>query len=581
MGLLEGLLSARGETRPSPLDDRYYGGLPTTSSSGYPVNAETAIKVAAVYAAVKILSETLAMLPFIVQEDDGEKRRRAINHPLYPILHDIPNDYQTSFEFREMMQGFVALRGNAYAEIISGRRFVEELRPIHPDSVTRVERLPDRSLRYTIRQPDGQSRVLAGEQVLHIKNRSEDGLIGISVLGVARNSIGLAASAEDYAARLYANDARPGGYIKHPGKLSLPAAKVLRDSWADRHQGSQNAYKPAVLEEGMEWHQMSMNADDTQFLETRQFSVSEIARWFRIPPHMLADLSRATFSNIAEQGTEFVTYTMLPWVGRWEQSVNRALIANPERFSSKIIVDALLRGTTKDRYLTHNIALNGGWKTRNEVREIEGLNPLPGLDEIVTPLNMGKPGGNPEAPPPMPRGESGETEFEALSDESYSGGRFEFLAKIVAGSLAHKEVTAITRIGRRVAAQASDDDDVFAAEITAFYQGFATEIVAKLGIDSDEAFMFASAARDEILAGGLIVADNWISTHTEALYALAIGVPLSDPDPDPEPGPDPEPEPLPAAMLPYTKTIESSLVKGDGGEIIGSSTVETVTYAER
>jgi HK97 family phage portal protein len=533
MGFLERFLGVEAnESRPNDFDDRWYSGFGSMSSAGVAVNAESALRIAAVYAAVRILSETLAMLPLVINEQrpDGT-RRRAPENPLFRVLHDRPNADQTSFGFREQMQSSLALRGNAYAHIVSTAAggAVTELRPIHPDAVYQVQRLQNREVVYDIRLENGQARRFSSEEIFHIKGMtggagmsgtSNAGLVGLSPIGVARNVLGLASASEDYAARLYSNDARPGGMITHPGKLSIPAARAIKEGWESMHQGASNAHKVAVLEEGMKWEQMGMSAEDSQFIESRKFSVTEIARIFRIPPHMLADLEHATFTNIEHQGIEFVTYTMLPWLVRWEQQINKDLIspAQAHRLSASFIVDGLLRGTTTDRYAAHNLALNGGWKTRNEVREIEGLNRLEGLDEILAPLNMGNPGGRAPANAALdvPAVVPGSTDDRAQ------------LAAVVwdaASSLAHKESTALARISGRVRNQASGDREVFAAEISAFYESFAEDVSKRLGVPLAVVEEFTSNARDRVIQFGASVASGWENEHVGELVAIAIGSP--------------------------------------------------------
>lgn len=364
------------------------GGMP--ARSGVIVTAETAMRCLAVFACVKVLAETMAQLPLSVH------RRRANGgadedtaHSLYPILHDAPNQWQTSFEWREMAMGHTALRGNAYSYISRdhmGR--VLELLPLHPDRVT-VRQLPDWSVEYTIARPGGSALPAKPGEILHLAGLSSNGVTGVSPIAQAREAVGLSLAAEMHGAQLFGNGARPGGVLTHPKALSDPARENLKKTWQVQH-GGENRLGTAILEEGMEWKQLGMTSEDAQFLETRKYQRAEIASLFRVPPHMIGDLERATFSNIEHQSIAFVVHTMMPWVKRWEQRLNRQLLSSADRKTHfvRFNVDGLLRGDTQTRYAAYGVAITNGWMSRNEVRALEGLNAADGLDAYLTPLNM-------------------------------------------------------------------------------------------------------------------------------------------------------------------------------------------------
>jgi HK97 family phage portal protein len=367
----------------------------STTRSGMHVTADTALACAAVNACVRVVSEDVAKLPLILYRrlPDGGKER-ATEHPLFRLLHSRPNAWQTSFEFREMMQGHLELRGNAYAmKVTSGRR-VLELVPIHPDRVT-VKQDTNFTLRYTV-TPTGDE--FTAGQILHLRGMSSDGFTGMSTLNHAREAVGLAKATERHGATMFGNGARPGGILSHPARLSPEAAKRLKEQWDDAHSGD-NANGTAILEEGMSWAQMGMTSEDSQFLETRKFQRSEIASFFRIPPHMIGDLERATFSNIEHQGQEYVRGSLDPRLQRWTQRLNADLLtpAEQEEYFFEFLTDALLRGDTKARYDAYSTAITNGFMSRNEARVRENLNPAPGLDEFLQPLNMGTATATPEA----------------------------------------------------------------------------------------------------------------------------------------------------------------------------------------
>jgi len=353
------------------------------------------MRASAVYACVKVLAETIASLPLIVYRrlPNGGKER-ALEHPQYRLLHDQPNGWQTSFEWREMTQGHVTLRGMAYSEIIPGPRgAVEELIPLHPDRVE-PKRLENGSLIYIHRPENGKERRLTQEEVFVLRGLSSDGIKGLSPIEHARESIGLSLATEGYGARFFQNDARPGGVLESPNKLDESAYKNLKTSWAEAYSGVANSHKPAILEQGLTWKQMGMTSEDAQFLETRKFQLSEIARIFRVPPHMIGDLERSTNNNIEHQSIEFVVHTIRPWLVRWEQAITRDLLIGAGEYFAEFLVDGLLRGDFKTRSEGYASAVTTGWMTPNEVREKENLNPIEGGDELMKPLNMA-PGGEP------------------------------------------------------------------------------------------------------------------------------------------------------------------------------------------
>lgn len=365
------------------------------SASGIIVNPQTAMQAATVYACVQVLAQSIAMLPLNIyaRGKDGA-RALATDHPLYPLLHDQPNDWQTNVEFFEMMVASLALRGNAYAYINRGRSGrVVELLPLHPDMV-RANMAQGFRLEYQITMPDGSFKQLGPGELLHVRGMTLNGWLGISPIAYARESIGLALATEKFGGQLFKNGAKMGGVLEHPGKVGQEAYERLKGSFDNAYSG-ENAHKTAILEEGMKFSKISMTADDSQFLETRKYQRSEIAAVFRVPPHMIGDLERATFSNIEQQSLEFVTYTLMPWLTRIEKAIKRDLLTEKERqqFTVKFNVNNLLRGDASARSTYYHNGILDGWLTRNEARLAESeigivLNPIEGLDIPLMPLNM-------------------------------------------------------------------------------------------------------------------------------------------------------------------------------------------------
>lgn len=376
------------KSRDKPQDRYFFSGAPFLfgkSISGQYVNEFSAMRVSAVYACVRILAESIAALPLHVYEYRNSGKERVVNHPLYFILHDAPNPEMTSFVFRETMMTHLLLWGNCYAQIIRDRgrgNCVMGLYPLLPNRMT-VERDNDEIVyRYTPttaeRQFDKSAQVtFQRHEVLHIPALGFNGLIGYSPIAMARNAIGVAIATEEFGAKFFENGARPSGILTHPGTLKDPSK--LRESWQQVYGGSENTGKIAVLEEGVKYESISIPPDDAQFLDTRKFQINEIARIFRVPPHMLADLERATFSNITHQSLEFVMYSLMPWLIRWEQNLCKALLLPNERgrFFVKFSVEGLLRGDYETRMRGYQLAIQNGIMSVNEVRELEDFNPIP------------------------------------------------------------------------------------------------------------------------------------------------------------------------------------------------------------
>lgn len=347
------------------------------TSAGKAVNETTAMQTSAVYACVRILAEAVAGLPLHVFErsEEGGKRVKS-EQPLYRLLHDAPNSEMTSFVFRETLMAHLLLYGNAYAQIIrDGRGIPVALYPLLPNKMD-IDRADNGELIYSYQSDKGQVK-LRRDNVLHIPGLGFDGIIGYSPIAMAKNSIGMAIATEEYGAKFFANGANPGGVLEHPG--TIKDIQRVKESWNTTYQGSGNAHKVALLEEGMKFHQIGIPPEEAQFLETRKFQINEIARIFRVPPHMVGDLEKSSFSNIEQQSLEFVKYTLDPWVIRWEQSLQQALLLPSEKATAfiKFNLDGLLRGDYQSRMQGYSIGIQNGFMSVNDVRGLEDLNLLP------------------------------------------------------------------------------------------------------------------------------------------------------------------------------------------------------------
>lgn len=378
-----------GQARDKPVDkaaDAGYSFLFGRTTSGKPVNERTAMQTTAVYACVRILAEAIASLPLHVYEyqDDGGKKL-VHDHPLYYLLHDEPNPEMTSFVFRETLMSHLLIWGNAYAQIIrDGAGRVLGLYPLLPDKMD-VQRDDKGNIYYVYSRNSDENPMfkeygnikLKAEDVFHIPGLGFDGLIGYSPIAMAKNAVGMTLACEEYGASFFANGANPGGVLEHPGVLKDPSK--VRESWNSVYRGVSNAHKIAVLEEGMKYQQIGIPPEEAQFLETRKFQINEIARLYRIPPHMVGDLDKSSFSNIEQQSLEFVKYTLDPWVIRWEQSLQRSLLLPSEKgkYFIKLNVDGLLRGDYQSRMNGYAVGRQNGWFSANDIREMENMNPIP------------------------------------------------------------------------------------------------------------------------------------------------------------------------------------------------------------
>ena len=384
MGLFSKLFKARDKPKDRTTGSNYsffFGG----TTSGKPVNEHTAMQMTAVYSCVRILAEAVAGLPLhLYKYNASGGKEKALSHPLYFVLHDEPNPEMSSFVFRETLMTHLLLWGNAYAQIIrNGKGEVIALYPLMPNRMS-VDRDSSGALYYTYTRysdeaptMNGMTVTLRPSDVLHIPGLGFDGLVGYSPIAMAKNAIGMAIACEEYGAKFFANGAAPGGVLEHPGTIKDP--QKVRDSWNAAYQGSSNSHRVAVLEEGMKYQPIGISPEQAQFLETRKLQINEIARIFRVPPHMVGDLEKSSFSNIEQQSLEFVKYTLDPWVIRWEQAISRALLRPDEKklYFAKFNVDGLLRGDYVSRMNGYATARQNGWMSANDIRELENLDRIP------------------------------------------------------------------------------------------------------------------------------------------------------------------------------------------------------------
>ena len=361
-----------------------------SSNSGITVTQDSAMRLSAVYACVRVIAESVAQLPFILYQRDGDKKQRATTQRLYNLLHDAPNDFQSAFEFRENLTAWVCLRGNAYAlKVLSSQGEVIELLPI-PANRVEVKQQKDWRLSYVFTDNEGNRIPLQQQQVFRVMGLSLNGYSGLSPISYQRETLGISLATEKHTALTFKNGAKMTGILVNPGHFSSTEIRDrVKASWDESASGD-NAYSTPLLEDGLDWKQVSMSNRDAQFIESRKYNTEDIARIFRVPPHKIGHLEKSTNNNIEQQALEFVTDSLMPWLVRWEQSVYRDLLTREQkqRYFAQFLVDGLLRGDSAARGEFYNKLWNMGAISPNEIRQKENMNPRDGGDDYYVPLNM-------------------------------------------------------------------------------------------------------------------------------------------------------------------------------------------------
>jgi HK97 family phage portal protein len=379
-GFLSRLLAADPQPQPSLFDDFWWtNSLGSRTQAGFPISPDLALQVSTVFACVKVIAETIASLPLIVYERVSDTaKQRAVGTPEYKLLHRMPNGWQTPYDFKENLTAWAALHGGGFGfKIFAADGSVAEIDPIHPTKV-KVEKLPSRQLRYQVLQPDGTWKPYVQGEIFHLRGFSVDGITGVQLTTQAREAIALARAMESFGSRYFANDTTIGLVLEHPGQLSTEAHKRLEESL--RSFTGPNQWKGKILEEGMKLNRIQANAKEAQLLDGRLHQVIEICRFFRMPPHKIAHLLQATFSNIEHQGIEFVTDTIQPWAVRWEESLTRDIIVDDDRYFAEFLMTGLLRGDSAARSAYYRERFHIGTLSRNEIRALENENPIAGGD---------------------------------------------------------------------------------------------------------------------------------------------------------------------------------------------------------
>ena len=359
----------------------------TQSEAGVNVTPDIALTYSAWFSGVTGIARIVSMLPFIVYKRlPGGGKERDFNHNLFQILHEKPNRYQTPLEFKSMMQICILQRGNGYAEIVpTGGRAVSEVLPLNPDRVTPFW-APDGTRAYEVHEPNGSMRILLQDEMWHIMGPSLDGLKGLNPIEFHRRTLGKSIAAEIYQARFFKHNALPDVVLEVPGKMTPESSANLRNAWDRRHADGQS-HRTGIVWEGVKVHEMGMSHEDAQYLSLLKNGVADVARILHLPLHMLAEMDRATFSNIEQQSLEFVTYSLMYWLVTWEQSARRDLFTDADRRThvAEFLVAALLRGDIKARYEAYALGRQNTFLSANEIRAFENLNPIEGGDVYENP----------------------------------------------------------------------------------------------------------------------------------------------------------------------------------------------------
>jgi len=504
----------------APWDDFWFQKDPLGSRvhAGVAVSPESAMKLSAVYACVTLLADVVGYLPLIYYrrlEDEGKERAR--DRKLYKLLHQQPNIWQTAPEWKKLGMAYLLHRGNFYnLKVLDSVGRLSQLIPLHPDRV-QVTQLDTYRRGYLYRPPKGPQVAFTQDEISHIMGYSNDGITGISVIEYARETVGNAQAQQGYAGRYWASGAERRGALVFPGSLTKTQREANRDEWHKTHAGVQGAYNIAILEGGLKFEPIGISARDSQYIEIYSASVSDIARFFRVPPHMISDVDRSTSwgTGIEQQTIGFINFTMLPWLTAFEHAIGRDLV-DDDNFFAEFLVDALLRGDMAARAEAHAKYIMNGVLSENEVRRQLNYNAIPGLDRPQRSANQGRtePGSEPSVPPVPPR-----RRMPMDDDEQEDGAaRARAIVLEVAGRLVRKEIAAIRKWSPRYAT----DREGWMRWVGAFYGQYADALTEALFLDEPAARRYGAAHCAEVLERGLEALDEWERDAPAHLARLAL-----------------------------------------------------------
>ena len=511
MDLLAGLLTGSLHAgTPGPADDWWYSPVGTMTTSGLRIDAAGAQKISAWYRGRDILATSLAMLPLITYRrlPNNEGREPAPAHPLYDVLHRRTNHWQDAFQYRREAMFDVIDHGWHVAEIVPGPRgIVDQLQPIAPALVT-PEQIASGPRRgrwlFQVRdQSTGQTTTLTQDEVFFLR-----GAGGKGILEHARESLGLGVVLESYASRLFSRGAMSGGIIQTPGPVTPEAMTLMARSFKT---AAGDWHMPRVLTHGATFVPSMMEPEKAQMILSRRFTVVDIARWLGLPAHMLNEVDTAGVTGLEQKGQEFVTFSLGGWLSMWEFGINDQLILRPETYFAEFTRDALARGALAERWEAYVSSTNAGIRTRNEVRRLENLRALPGLDTPLDPQNItgrGARGGPQDNQRPGRAGDGQSAEARETQAQAIAGAS--------AARLLRKEIAAVQKLAVKWAA----DADGFAVAVTAFYAGHSALVAQTLQMSPAAANDYCSQQAAQILGGDWLAAiTRWRSPEYATGFA--------------------------------------------------------------
>jgi len=516
VGLIQRFMASSGEGR-APHDDFWYGPFGgQVAQSGERVSVDSALTVPAVYGCDRVLNNSTGVLPLVVYKrlPNGHGKERATDHPMYKLLHDAISPFETSMDWRSLEQNSLNFRGNAYTHVTQwdSNGIPRSMRSLNTDQMT-VDVLRDKltgreAIRYTYREDDGYPNPIPSSDILHLKGQPKNRFLGMSPIAVQKELFGRAQGIDKSSSSFFRNAMRPSVVIKRPKDAPdwTPegAARFKADMRASL-QGSGNSGQVPVLEEGMELQKFSLTPEEAQWLETSGWTLERVCGIFGVPPHMIAHLLRATFSNIEHQAIDFVTHGMMPILVRWEQRLNGMFFADDPEYFCEFIVDGLLRADSETRGAYLNRMVLNGTMTRNEARAIENLNWLPGLDKPLEPNNLGENGTQGPRPQTAPRGSGSPTKAIRVMEK-------------VAERELRREIEGIKRAAK---VHASGDASGWAAAVVEFYGQHHTRLQEVLEMDEDTARNYCALRERDVIANGVAVLESWTSNELAAAALAA------------------------------------------------------------
>lgn len=525
MGLFSNLAAVAFGAEYKPWDDFWFQRDPrigVTTHAGVTTSAESALRLSAVYSCVRILADMVGSLPLhVYRRRADEGKDRATDLPEYQLLRRRPNQWQTSIRWRQMGMRHLLLRGNFYNLIVASTRRVRELIPLDPDRMT--VRLLDSGRRgYLYRPLTGPAMALTQDEVFHLTGFSLDGITGCSVIEYARESMGRSLAEELYASRFWSQGAATKGALTTEGKLTPEQRAANTEAWQQAQGGWWNSHKVALLEGGLKWTQIGVSARDAQYIEGRQFSVADCARWFGVPPHMIGDVDKSTSwgTGIEQQSIGFLNTVLMAWLVMWEQDIDRQILEDDDDLFAEFLVDAMLRGDLTSRASAQRQYVDGGILSVNEVRLMENRNPIPGpeFDRPQRAQNIGGGGnpatsqpGRPSAPP------SGGDVTDPEADQTDA--RAQQVVLRAATRTVRREITAIQRQAPRYAGNPVG----WREWVADFYGKHVAVLGETLGLDETVARQYGAMHAAALLEQGVTVLEEWDRHAPAALTAAALG----------------------------------------------------------